>query len=99
MLPLSQSNDDERRLTGGLVSMMTAADMQQPQRSSPKATGTARRNRRKADLSLEALSYDDEDEITVPTFGTTQCNIFNLFYYILPWKSCFFYVGLLHVCI
>ncbi|KAM3721323.1 Tonsoku-like protein [Dirofilaria immitis] len=72
MLPLSQSNDDERRLTGGLTSMVTAADLQQPQRSSPKTTGTIRRNRRKADLSLEVLSYDDEDEITVPTFGTTQ---------------------------
>lgn len=72
MLPLSQSNDDERRLTSGLAS--TINDAQQTQRSSPKASGTARRNRRKADLSLEALSYDDEDEITVPTFGTSQCN-------------------------
>ncbi|CAG9540320.1 unnamed protein product [Cercopithifilaria johnstoni] len=72
MLPLSQSNDDERRLTGGLASVTTITDAQQPQRSSPKAAGTARRNRRKADLSLEALSYDDEDEITVPTFGTAQ---------------------------
>ncbi|MCP9261036.1 hypothetical protein DINM_004428 [Dirofilaria immitis] len=59
MLPLSQSNDDERRLTA------TATIF-------PKTTGTIRRNRRKADLSLEVLSYDDEDEITVPTFGTTQ---------------------------
>ncbi|EJD74378.1 hypothetical protein LOAG_18297 [Loa loa] len=72
MLPLSQSNDDERRLTGGLASTTTVTDTQQPQRCSPKAGGTARRSRRKADLSLEALSYDDEDEITVPTFGTTQ---------------------------
>ncbi|KAL3997901.1 hypothetical protein ACH3XW_12825 [Acanthocheilonema viteae] len=72
MLPLSQSNDDERRLTGGLASTTTITDAQQSQRSSPKAAGTARRNRRKADLSLEALSYDDEDEITVPTFGAAQ---------------------------
>ncbi|VDM09601.1 unnamed protein product [Wuchereria bancrofti] len=72
VLPLSQSNDDDRRLTSGLVSAVTITDVQQPQRSSPKVSGTARRNRRKADLSLEALSYDDEDEITVPTFGSTQ---------------------------
>uniref|UniRef100_A0A158Q7A1 SP-RING-type domain-containing protein n=1 Tax=Elaeophora elaphi TaxID=1147741 RepID=A0A158Q7A1_9BILA len=72
MLSLSQSNDDERRLTSGLTSTTTVTDAQQPQRSSPKAAGTARRNRRKADLALEALSYDDEDEITVPTFGTAQ---------------------------
>ncbi|KAK6113664.1 hypothetical protein QQG55_52570 [Brugia pahangi] len=72
VLPLSQSNDDERRLTGGLVSAVTITDVQQPQRSSPKVSGTARRNRRKADLSLEALSYDDEDEITVPTFAAYQ---------------------------
>uniref|UniRef100_A0A0R3Q4F2 SUZ domain-containing protein n=1 Tax=Brugia timori TaxID=42155 RepID=A0A0R3Q4F2_9BILA len=55
-----------------LVSAVTITDVQQPQRSSPKVSGTARRNRRKADLSLEALSYDDEDEITVPTFGAYQ---------------------------
>lgn len=82
MLPLSQTNDEERRLTGGLASATTTiTDAQQPQRSSPKAAGTARRNRRKADLSLEALSYDDEDEITVPAFGTTQCNYFLCFFH------------------
>lgn len=83
MLPLSQTNDDERRLTGGLASTATVTDAQKPQRSSPKAAGTARRNRRKADLSLEALSYDDEDEITVPTFGTAQCNYFYSYYKLL----------------
>lgn len=73
MLP--QSNDDDRRLTCGLASAAAITDAQQLQRS-PKAVGATRRNRRKANLSLEALSYDDEDEITVPTFGTTQCNYF-----------------------
>uniref|UniRef100_A0A915PTF4 Uncharacterized protein n=1 Tax=Setaria digitata TaxID=48799 RepID=A0A915PTF4_9BILA len=72
ILQLSQSNDDDRRHIGGSVSTALVPDAQQSQRSSPKSLGVARRNRRKADLSLEALSYDDEDEITVPAFGTTQ---------------------------
>ncbi|VDK57125.1 unnamed protein product [Gongylonema pulchrum] len=71
MLPLSQVNDDDRRLASGAV--VTQSEMQ-PVRSSPKAASISRRNRRKADLSLETSPRGDEDEITVPAYGTSQCN-------------------------